>query len=209
MLRVDRPAPEDQPVAEAGLQSRRVHALGADLHRIEDVDAVVQQVGNVRGARAAGVIPNLRRRCASGCTAPGRFCRGLTRRPVDSGPEQRARLAGQVVADHDHVNQVAHLVKKQAEPIEPEVERLVEQGLAKLRCGQQVHEPAFQTTQIPADFVHHAGDAADHGVGRILRSRRPAPAGRQSGWDHRPWGRGSAATSASVASASGWCEMSM
>jgi len=43
-------------------------------------------------------------------------------------------LAGQVVADHDHVDQVAHFVQEQPEPVEPELERPIQQRLAELRA---------------------------------------------------------------------------
>ena len=83
-------------------------------------------------ARAAGVIPDLRLRARANVLHEPLLPR-LDDRAVNFRPEQRAGLAGQVVADHDHVDQVAHLVEEQAEPIEPELQRLVEQGLAELR----------------------------------------------------------------------------
>ena len=92
----------------------------------------------------------------------------LDKRTIDLRPEQRSRLTGQVVADHDHVDQIAHLVAKKTEPIEPEPQRLVQKCLAKRRLGHEVHEPALQTAQIPTRFVDHARDAADDRVGRFV-----------------------------------------
>ena len=92
----------------------------------------------------------------------------LDDRAINLRPEQRAGLAGQVVADHDHVDQIAHLVEEQAEPVEPEFADAVQQGLAKLGLGQEVHEPAFQAAEIPAGFVDHARDAADDRIGRFV-----------------------------------------
>ena len=59
VLRIDPAAPKDEPIAELAFQFHRIHAGGADLDRVQDVDAVVQQVGDVALARSARVIPHL------------------------------------------------------------------------------------------------------------------------------------------------------
>ena len=88
-----------------------VHALGADLDRVEDVDAHVDQVGNVWRAVAAGVIPDL---------GLGVFLDGIDHSllaraddlAIELGRKQRPVLAGQVVADHDDVEQVADFLQE-------------------------------------------------------------------------------------------------
>ena len=122
--------------------------------------------GNVLDARAAGVIPDLGRGPRADVLHQLLVPR-LDHAAIEFGPEERPFLRGQVVADHDHVHHVAHLVQEDAEPIHPELQRPVDQGLAELRLREHVHEPGFQAAQVPADFVDHAGDPADHGVGRL------------------------------------------
>ena len=78
VLGVDRAAPKLQPVAEAPPSARAGSMpCRADLHRIEDVDAVVQQVGNVLQHAPQvwyQIFAAVRERMY--CTRA--FCRGLT-----------------------------------------------------------------------------------------------------------------------------------
>ena len=83
------------------------------LHGIEDVDPVVQQVGDVRRRRRRRCDTRSSPRSASGCTATSCLCRGLTIAAVEvAGRNSGPFWPGQVVADHDHVDQVAHLVEE-------------------------------------------------------------------------------------------------
>ena len=66
LLRVHAAAPEDEPVAVALLERRRVHARGRALHRVEDVEARVDEVRDERLHRAAGVLERLPGRVSGG-----------------------------------------------------------------------------------------------------------------------------------------------
>jgi len=79
VLGVDATAPEYQLPAELLLQGGRIHVGRTDLHGIQNVNAVFDQIGQVLQARAAGVVQILagvRERMY--CTKV--FCRGLTMR---------------------------------------------------------------------------------------------------------------------------------
>jgi len=58
VLRIDAAAPKDKILAEFGFQAPGIHAAGADLDGIQDVHAHRDQVRNVLGTIAAGVIPD-------------------------------------------------------------------------------------------------------------------------------------------------------
>jgi len=77
MLRVDGAAPEYEPVAVACLELGRVHAVGTDLHRVEDLHAIVQQVG-MYGRQAPQVWYQIRASVRERMYCTSRFCRGLT-----------------------------------------------------------------------------------------------------------------------------------
>lgn len=59
MLGVDSPTPESQSLAIFGLQRGGRHVSRADLDRVEDVDAVLDEVWNKTAAGPARVIPDL------------------------------------------------------------------------------------------------------------------------------------------------------
>ncbi len=87
---------------------------------------------------------------------------------VDPRRVQRAVLARQVVADHDHVHRVAHLVQEEPEPAEPELQRAVDNRLKDRRLLDHVDVEVLQPAHVPADLVDDARYAADDGVRRLL-----------------------------------------
>ena len=60
-LGVHAAAVEGEVLAESLLQLPRVHARGADLHRVQDVNARLDQVGEQLGDGAAGMVEDLHR----------------------------------------------------------------------------------------------------------------------------------------------------
>lgn len=61
ILGIDPAPPKYQALAELPFQRSRVHAFCADLDRIQDIDPVVQEVGDQIETGAAGMIPDLGR----------------------------------------------------------------------------------------------------------------------------------------------------
>ena len=60
VLGVDAAAPEDDVLAEVPLELDRVHARGPDMHRVQDVHAQLDEVGQQRADVAARVEEELR-----------------------------------------------------------------------------------------------------------------------------------------------------
>ena len=59
----------------------------------------------------------------------------LDDRPINLRAEQRAGLAGQIVADHDHVDQIAHLVAETGGTNRARTSRSGPRGLRRTRAG--------------------------------------------------------------------------
>ena len=60
-LRIHAAAPEHQVAPEFALQLAQIHARRADLHRVENINPGVNQIGNQSAHRAAGVVKQLDR----------------------------------------------------------------------------------------------------------------------------------------------------
>jgi hypothetical protein len=182
VLGVDAAPPEDDFIAEAAFEFGRVHAAGGDLDGVEDIDAVVDQLGDVFDAAAAGVVPDLGGGELLDVPDEG-LLSWLDDGAVEIGAKQRAILTGQVVADHDDIDAAADLGHKTGVIVGPEFQHSIQHGLAKGGIFDHVHEPLFQAAKVPAVFIDHPADTgADSEAGGLELLGHGTEAGKTGGF---------------------------
>ena len=110
-LGVHAAAPEGDIFAELALQLGRVHAGGADLHRIENIHADLNQVADNRADRAAGVEEDLG--FGAGMDEIEQLLvQRLDDPAVHGWRDQHAELTGKIICLADRVHIVAHFAQR-------------------------------------------------------------------------------------------------
>ncbi len=137
-------APECQAVAELALQPRRVHTGGGYLHRVQDFDADIDEVGDEGVDRAATVERDPRGR-------------SLAEEPDQAGHprledaaehlrrDQRAGLHPVIVGQVEDVHRVADGLQGFLGHGELDVEAAIQQRLAELRVHLELDQPVGET----------------------------------------------------------------
>jgi hypothetical protein len=164
-------AAEHEPVAEPALEPREVrHAAGGRLDRVEDVHPdlheVVEQVVHV----AVGVEQHLRRGPLADERDVVRVDR-LEDPPVHRGRHQQANLRAQVVADLDHVHEVAALAQEPVHDPLAQALDLPQQRLGELRLRREVEQERVRALHGNA----RSSGNSSHGVAGCDRPSRAQP----------------------------------
>ena len=167
-LRIDQPAPEGHVVAEVALERRRFHAHGADLYRVDDVDADLDHVGDDLADGAARVEEDL------GVAARLDKVHDLLVARLDDlaiglRVDEQPELAGQVIGLLHHVGIVAHKWQRHLPVGQLQVDDGIHQVGHPVEIGDQVGVEVGKAA-CPRRQFHKAGrqTTQDHRLTQIL-----------------------------------------
>ena len=161
-------APEDEPVAELAFQLPRVHALGRRLHRVEDVDAHLDQRGDQIEDRPVVVHEDLPAGVLVDPVQPSLVV-GHDQLAEHLDREERALLRAQVVVELDDIDPVAQGVLEPAEVLEPHLGELLVQGVDVIGLGGQGDHPRLEVAAPePEEKLVRRAHFDDHRVVGVL-----------------------------------------
>ncbi len=118
-------APEGQVAAELALEPDRVHAAGARLHGIDDLDPGLDEVGQDVDDRAAGMKEDVHAATADALVDD--LLPGLEDLAVEAGRDHRGLLGAEVVAHLDDLDVSVDGVEEEVEVGEVHLDELVEE----------------------------------------------------------------------------------
>ena len=168
-LGLDPTAPEGDVAAEIPLQRRRLHALGRHVDRVEDVDAHVDEIGQIRTHVAAGMEKEIARFLGRsmqgmfGFDEPDQFAKPRgDERLVSLERDELTLLGAVIVVFDDNVNQIAQLPERHAPEAFFQIEDIVQNRLGRGRIGQQVAEKIGHASQALPHLEHAGAKALAH-----------------------------------------------
>ena len=101
-------APKDQVCPELLLQLRQIHALSTDLHRVEDIHAGIEEIGDEGTNGPARMKEQLDRGHLLDGTEQA-FMARLDHLAISGGGHEQVALSGQIIRFHDHIDQITDL----------------------------------------------------------------------------------------------------
>src|SRR3990172_1225175 len=165
MLCIDSAAPKDDVFTELLFQPMSIHTACRDLHRVEDVEAQIDQVWDQSGSCAAAMVKNL-----GICLLLNRLHQatmlGFDHPAVQVGTDQPAILPADIIPEGEHVQVSAELVQVVVAGFDVDIGDLVHQAIGELGFLHQGHEEVLQADRAGWLFEDAAADdgAAYQGV---------------------------------------------
>ncbi len=160
------PAPEDQIPAELPLQSRQLHVLAVELHRIDGIQACIDHVRKKRPDSTAAVEADLDAGTELLRMVPQHRMPGLEEFTVHPRGNLWSRLHPQVVAEPDDVDEVADRAQIRFHVGHVVLGQAVEEGVDAIWIRGDFIEEVVDPEQEFPDFDEIASEGA---VDRSLR----------------------------------------
>ena len=167
-LRVHAPTIEREVLAKVLLELLGIHAGGTHLHRVQDVDARLDQVREEGRDRAAGMVEDLHRHLGV-LLNEGEQLRvvGLDELAVKLRADQATVLAREIIRFGDHHHVWAEQFERSRPVLHLHFHDEVEQRLGERLVGHHVAVEVLKTAHPEGDLEDAGGVAAQH-IGDLL-----------------------------------------
>ena len=139
-------AAEGQAVAEVLLEALGCHAHSAHLHGVENVHPSVDEIGDDRADRAAGVHEHLLAVAMHRAEDP--LVARQQKRPEHVGRDHERLLCAQVVVVLEHVDAVRRDVEHALDALDRVDGQNLHEPLREVRPESQVHEQLLAAPQL-------------------------------------------------------------
>jgi hypothetical protein len=155
--------PEAQVATELPLHPGRVHAAGAGLDGIDDLDPDLDEVGQDGRDRAAGVEEDAQARLAPDLVIEDLLAR-LEDLAVEAGRDLQGVLGPEVVAHLDDVDQAVHDRQDSVQVGQVHLQQLVEESRRLGRALNEVDQELLHGAEILPPLKQIAAEGDHHGV---------------------------------------------